>query len=507
MRPKKTKAPEPYYVSIQSIQNERAWELLPTNKTEFGNPPTIKQKLAQRGWQMPIAYSKEELLSPFAGMAEASTNFVIEGDRPTSPISRPSTADPKEAPDGGDWELSSYGVLEDDEYISDPNQVPVDIAQTWTGVGGGPPVHVDKWRYFRIRISKLYGATSYKIRCQTKRSLLEISPVHAMQISFKHFFELETDIALRTQSQLLNSSYIEAHPITVSTWLCKPEPPSLTSYSVQFNQGNRNTTLNTSSNPNPNSNINEGITGLTSDQLAQLMGRVIGVPAADLGSRVVYQKGERENDMQSDRLLARVAWRKGYEWGAPLLEMEIARRLVPLEVPEFRIKYEQMLSKDKDKETAKGDKLNPDFNSDHDIDDDDASKLSGLSMGSAKEIGVSPEDLAAFIDTLPYTVLQSFDTSKSSKDYNRSAFAFSESLDMREHVLHIRSWIAQVTSNSMRGVKEGKGECEEMDMDPYVTFIQDVFRHVKLSGEGLGIQYRIRARNKIGWYGILNDVM
>ena len=129
--------------------------------------------------------------SPFFGFAEASTHHIVGMDpRPSSPVSRPSTADPAdfENPEDCNWDEASFGVMDTEtpahETGNDPQRY------KWEGYGGRAPKHVEKWRYFRVRIRGILGATSYRVLSRAQQSLLEMSPIEEFGMSFHKIMSL-----------------------------------------------------------------------------------------------------------------------------------------------------------------------------------------------------------------------------------------------------------------------------------------------------------------------------
>merc|ERR1711871_922261 len=104
------------------------------------------------------------------GFVEQSTGVILGGgSRATSPVSRPATAE-------RDWEEGSFGVLGRDPTGVNASlmDAPQHKREQWEGRAGSAPIHVEKWRYFRVRINKLVAARHYSIQLTGKQSLFEM---------------------------------------------------------------------------------------------------------------------------------------------------------------------------------------------------------------------------------------------------------------------------------------------------------------------------------------------
>ena len=245
-------------------------------------------------------------------------------------------------------------------------------------------------------------------------------------------------------------------------------------------------------------------------------------------------------------MLTRLTWDAGYDWGVALSEMEVSRRIIPLPQPEYRRLYENAVSKLKASEARTAgcrasDKLyqalmmgrGDDGGAAADDDDDDGDGGGGgdgdgdggasvLSMGSASERGVHPEDVRAYVATVPFNVVKLLpatyiDHASDGSMKKKQHFTFSETVLVDElvkvlNLLSIEYTHAHTYSDIFFSLSLFTAVLCSLSHPPRLSppqalqgfreltpFERDLFAHVSPSGEGLAVQYRVRARSRVGW--------
>ena len=357
---------------------------------------------------------------------------------------------------------------------------------SWQGKHGSKPEFEDKWRYFRVRIDKLYAARDYIVLPTVKRSLVEMTSVADMDVSLDKMLELETKtteakIFIREQS---SSGALRKAALELRTADCSPEPPIVNNKGWRYcvSKKSDNTFMNklTSRNKSENNTRNDDM-------------------------NVDNIDGSDERILNIDRLLFNMSFRAGYSWEQTYILTDIQRRIVPIPTPSYRKYYANLVKQlelEEDERSTSSTKRVvralevlhldlPDVNhpsyrqnqtmfntnsSNNGINNDISVQSDTASIAS---VSVSNSDMMSIIGTLPEPDAISYTHYRNNVPWKTVA-----TLEP-----HIRTYsemlpIKKLVSTTLQSI-------DILDRVYY--------SNVTISGEGLEVQYRMRTKTCVGY--------